>query len=333
MCKEPLVSILILAWNSKEHLPICLARLLAQSFQDFEIFILNNGPQDAELEELQGKYAKLDLIIKNLGSNLGFAAANNIGARLARGQWIALLNADAYPEPHWLENLIAAAEGNPQFNFFSSRQLQADTPELLDGAGDTYHASGLAWRRHYNHPASEYGLHAEEVFGACAAAALYRREDFLAVGGFDETYFAYFEDVDLSFRLRLAGGRCLYVSDAVVHHVGSASTGKTSDFVYFHVHRNLVWTYFKNMPGALFWLFLPSHMAVNLYVSMQVWVKEGRIIVFKAKLDALRALPSVLKKRSQVQKLRKVSLRELYRIMTKDLLAPRRAARVQTQSK
>jgi GT2 family glycosyltransferase len=121
----------------------------------------------------------------------------------------------------------------------------------LDGAGDEYHVSGLAWRRFYNHLANGYGLKPEEVFGACAAAAMYRREDFLKIGGFDEDYFSYFEDVDLSFRLRLAGGRCLYVPDAIVHHVGSASTGKLSDFVVYYGHRNLVWTFFKDMPGTL----------------------------------------------------------------------------------
>src|SRR6185436_1800580 len=146
---------------------------------------------------------------------------------------------------------------NPKFTFFSSRQIQYNRPELLDGAGDEYHVSGLAWRRYYNHIEKEYGIKPEEVFGACAAASLYLREDFLKVGGFDEGYFSYFEDVDLSFRLRLVGRRCLYVPAAVVCHVGSASSGKVSDFVIYHGHRNLVWGYFKNMPALLFWAYLP----------------------------------------------------------------------------
>lgn len=327
----PLVSIVILTWNSASHLPVCLSALSQQTMQDVEIIFVDNGSTDGSLDLLETLRLNFPMRTERLRSNRGFAAANNLGARLAQGRWLALLNADAYPESHWLENLIKAAEQNPQFNFFSSRQLQADTPEVLDGAGDAYHISGLAWRQGYNLPAEAQGLQTGEVFGACAAAALYRTQDFLHVGGFDETYFSYYEDVDLSFRLRLAGGRCLYVSDAVVHHVGSASTGKTSDFVYHHVHRNLVWTYLKNMPGALFWLFLPLHMAVNLYVSMQVWIKEGRSIVFKAKLDALRALPSVIRMRRQVQNMRKVSLRELYRVMSKAVPAPR--VRVQTHSK
>lgn len=317
---------MIVAWNSVKHLHRCLNSLRAQIIQDFEIILVDNGSTDGSADGVQGKYSDLRIKVVALDKNLGFAAANNIGARLARGKWLALLNADAYPEPDWLENLIAAAEDNPQFNFFSSRQIQANAPDLLDGAGDVYHASGLAWRQHYNRPASTYGLHSEEVFGACAAAALYRKDDFLAVGGFDETFFSYFEDVDISFRLRLMNGCCLYVPQAVVYHVGSASTGKTSDFAYYHVHRNMVWTFFKDMPAFLFWCFLPFHMLINIHLTFSFLIKEKRTIVLKAKWDALRGLPAVLRARKKVQSARKAAWRDLYSIMEKDLFAPRRAS-------
>jgi GT2 family glycosyltransferase len=229
---SPLVSVIIVIWNSKKYLPACLDALLAQTNKDFEIVIMDNGSTDLEYLDLEENYPELEMTIKKLNENLGFAVANNIGARLARGKWLALLNADAFPEPDWLEQLLRAADDNPEFTFFASRQIQANTPELLDGTGDTYHVSGLAWRQNYNHPVSKYGIQSGEVFSACAAAALYLRDDFIKVGGFDEDYFSYHEDVDLGFRLRLIGGRCLYVPQAVVYHVGSASTGKTSDFAF-----------------------------------------------------------------------------------------------------
>lgn len=329
MLPTPLISVVIVTWNNAAHLTQCLSALSRQTVQDFEIILVDNGSTDNGADGLDTRWTGLQLTVHRLPSNLGFAAANNIGSRLARGKWIVLLNADAFPQPDWLEQLVKAAEDNPDFNFFASRQIQADTPNLLDGTGDVYHASGLAWRQHYNRPVRYYGLHSGEVFGACAAAAMYRREDFLEVGGFDESYFSYYEDVDLSFRLRLAGGRCLYVSDAVVHHVGSASTGKTSDFTYYHVHRNLVWTFFKNMPAPLFWFFLPLHAVVNIYLSLYILIKEGRGIVLKAKWDALRGLPAVLRKRKQAQSMRKAGLRDLYRVMEKDLFAPRRASHTQ----
>jgi len=327
MSRFPLVSVIIVAWNSKRYMSRCLDALSMQTDQDFEIVIIDNGSTDEGVLELQGIYPDLKLAINKLTANLGFAVANNIGAQLASGEWIVLLNADAYPEPDWLENLLKAAEQNPQYNFFSSRQIQYNDPHLLDGAGDEYHVSGLAWRRFYNHVEKEYGLEQTEVFGACAAAAMYRREDFLKVGGFDEDYFSYFEDVDLSFRLRLAGGRCLYVPNAVVHHVGSASTGKLSDFVVYYGHRNLVWTFFKNMPGSLFWVYLPLHLLMNLFFFVSFILKGKGSAILRSKWDAFRMLPRILKKRKQIQASRKISYQEILAFMRKGTLDPYWASR------
>jgi len=288
---------------------------------------MDNGSTDEEYLNLEGKYSDLKPVIKKLNENLGFAVANNMGARLARGKYLALLNADAFPEPDWLEQLIRAEHDNPEFTFFASRQIQANAPELLDGTGDAYHVSGLAWRQNYNHLTSKYGMQSGEVFSACAAAALYVRDDFIKVGGFDEDYFSYFEDVDLSFRLRLIGGRCFYVPQAVVHHVGSASTGKTSDFSFYYGHRNLVWTFFKDMPAALFWIYLPFHLLMNVYFIVSFLLIKKRSIVLKSKIDAFRILPAILRKRKQVQQSRIVSSGEIYRMMVKGLFTPYWASR------
>jgi GT2 family glycosyltransferase len=327
MQSSPLVSIIILTWNSEKYLQTCLSKLSNQTFYDFEVILVDNGSEDGALEGLREKHPALDLYIQRLNSNHGFAAANNIGAHFARGKWLALLNTDAFPEPDWLEQLVMAAEKNPEFNFFASRQIQANSPELLDGAGDVYHISGLAWRRYYNYPEKEYGSQTEEVFSACAAASLYKRKEFLKIGGFDEDYFSYFEDVDLSFRLRLAGGRCLYVPQARVHHIGSASSGKMSDFVIYHGHRNLEWTFFKDMPLILLWLYLPLHILMNIYFLLSFTLKGKWNAIFMAKLDAIRDIPTILYKRRIIQKTRTVSVSEIYRIMTKGPLSPYWASR------
>lgn len=333
MPTSPSVSVIIVSWNSAEHLPHCLDSLLLQTFQHFEVIVVDNGSSEPGMEGLEEKYPTLNLRVERLASNQGFAVANNTGARFARGKWLALLNADAFPKPDWLEKLLDAASKHPEFSFFSSRQLQFAQPDILDGAGDEYHISGLAWRRFYNHPAERYGLQEEEVFSACAAAAIYNREDFLQVGGFDESYFAYFEDVDLSFRLRLAGGRCLYVPEAEVCHVGSASSGKSSDFVMYHGHRNLVWTFFKNMPGSLFWWYLPLHIGMNFFFGISFLVKGKGSAVMRAKIDAFYRLPAIIRKRRQIQETRKVSARDLRKVMNSRLFAPywarrRRAKRI-----
>ena len=323
MLRTPLISIIVVSWNSKLYLSHCLSSLLRQTIQDFEVILVDNGSTDNSLDSVKSQWCDLHLVVERLNENLGFAVANNIGARLARGKYLALLNADAFPEPDWLEQLLKAAENNPQFTFFASRQIQANTPELLDGTGDAYHVSGLAWRQNYNRPAAENGTQPGEVFSACAAAALYSRDDFLKVGGFDEDYFSYFEDVDLSFRLRLTGGRCLYVPQAVVYHVGSASTGNDSDFSIYHGYRNLVWTFFKDMPASLFWIYLPRHILMIVYKSAVFLIRRKRSIILKSQIDAFLALPAVLRKRKKIQQSRKVSSKEIQRVMTKKPFLPR----------
>ncbi len=325
--KLPAISVIIVLWNSARELPHCLDNLSKQTFTDFEVIVVDNGSSDHARDGLQAGWPALQFQIIPLDKNHGFAVANNLGVRAAQGRWIALLNADAFPEPDWLYHLEAATRENPQYNFFASRQIQAGMPELLDGAGDEYHVSGLAWRRHYGQESVRYGLQLEEVFGACAAAALYARDDFLKVGGFDEDYFSYIEDVDLSFRLRICGGRCLYVPAAVVYHIGSASAGKMSDFVIYHGHRNLVWAYFKNMPWILFWLYLPLHVVMNLYFIFSFTFKGKARPIFSAKWDAFWGMSRILGKRKVVQAARKASSLELYRAMRKGVFDPYQASK------
>lgn len=320
----PLVSVVIVAWNSAAHLLHCLSALSKQTMGDFELIVVDNGSTDGSLDLLKTTQWDFPIQVERLGTNFGFAVANNLGARLAQGRWLALLNADAYPEPDWLENLLKAAEENPGFNFFSSRQLQADTPELLDGAGDAYHISGLAWRNAYQLLSTTHALEKNEVFSACAAAALYSREDFLEAGGFDEDYFSYFEDVDLGFRLRLGGGKCLYVPEAVVHHVGSGSTGKRSDFSVYYGYRNLVWTFVKNMPSPLIWVLLPLHIATLLFFVAYLTLRGQGRVMWKAMFDAVRGLPKVLRKRKVIQLNKKIETGDVWKVMSTGLLEPYR---------
>jgi GT2 family glycosyltransferase len=306
-----LVSVIIVYWNSAEHLTHCLDCLSLQTIRDFEIIIIDNGSTDGGTDALEQRYPELQLHLESLESNQGFAAANNIGARLAHGKWLALLNVDAFPKPDWLEKLIAASKANPEFASFSSRQIQANHPNFLDGAGDAYHVSGFAWRIGLGYPVDQYGLKHAEVFSPCAAAAMYLREAFLDTGGFDEDFFSYYEDVDLGFRLRLKGYKSFYVSDAVVHHIGSATFGVRSDFAFYHSHRNLVWTFVQNMPLKLLWKYLPAHILANIiYVFFYTVSGRGKVL-WKAKWDALRGLSKAMKKRRSIQRERRITNTEL----------------------
>lgn len=316
----PKVTVVIVNWNGEQFLDRCLTALLAQMVAPYEIILLDNASTDGSLE-IVGRFPSVRLMALN--ENTGFARGNNLAIEAAseESEWIALINPDAFAAPRWLETLLAAAESKPGFDVFGSKLVNAADSTLLDGTGDACHISGLVWRTAHGVPVSHLGESECEIFSPCAAAALYRRSALLEVGGFDEDFFCYVEDVDLGFRLRLAGYRCLYVPKSVVHHVGSGTTGgKNSDFCVYHGHRNLVWTFVKDMPGLLFWLLLPLHLVLNL-VSI-VWFAlrgQGRV-VWRAKRDALLGLPKMWRKRRQIQKSRIASISDIWRVLDKHLI-------------
>lgn len=313
----PKVTVVIVNWNGEQFLDRCLSALLSQTVMPYEIILIDNASSDASLKNLHF-FPFVRLIAQD--ENLGFARGNNLAINAAspESEWIALLNPDAFADPRWLEAFLFAAHSNPDFDIFGSKLVNAADESVLDGEGDAYHLSGLVWRVGHGSINSSFLDKAHEVFSPCAAAAFYRRSALLAVGGFDEDFFCYVEDVDLGFRLRLAGHRCLYIPLSVVHHVGSGTTGSQhSDFAVYHGHRNLVWTFVKNMPGFLFWVFLPLHLMMNLVVlAVFAWRGQGRVML-RAKRDALMGLPKMWKKRKLVQSKRKVSLRAILRVLDK----------------
>ena len=246
--------------------------------------------------------------------NLGFAAANNRAvARLPDCELVALLNPDAFPDPGWLAALLAAAAAHPEAASFASRLMLEGEPDVLDGAGDVCHVSGLVWRHGHRQPLSAVpdALHARPAFSACAAAALYRRADWERVGGFDERFFCYAEDVDLGFRLQLIDRPCWYVPDAVAFHMASATSGVGSPFAIYHGHRNLEWMFAKNLPTRLLWRYLPLHAAM-LTGGLAYFAGRGRLGAYlEAKWDALAGLGAAWRERRIVQKTRRVSAADL----------------------
>ncbi len=309
------VSVVIVNWNGERFLKRCLSALMAQTVQADEIILVDNASTDDSLAVIR-QFPNVRIMA--LDENTGFARGNNLAIATAAptSNWIALLNPDAFPEPDWLEALLTAARTHPDYTVFGSRLLDASRPQRLDGDGDAYHISGLVWRIGHGSPVASQPHQPREVFSACAAAALYRREAFNAVGGFDEDYFCYVEDVDIGFRLRLAGHRCLHVPTSIVHHQGSGTTGgQHSDFALYHGHRNLVWTFVKDMPGALFWVLLPLHVALNLFSIVWFILRGHGKVILRAKRDAMRGLPALWRKRRKEQKNRVVSVKNLWCIM------------------
>lgn len=311
------VTVVVVDWNSGEFLAGCLQHLLKQTYRPEKVLVMDNGSMDGSARNATPVPG---VTVRQLGANLGFAAANNRALEECDTEFVALLNPDAFPEPTWLENLLRAARKHPEIAAFGSKQVMATTPDKLDGVGDAYHFSGLVWRNGYDELAGPEHEHQAEVFSACAGAALYRCAALNDIGGFDEDYFCYLEDVDLGFRLRLAGHKAIYVPDAVVQHVGSASTGGLhSDFAVYHGHRNLVWTFVKDMPGILFWLLLPLHILLNL-VSVVWFTTRGQgSVILRSKRDAIRGLPNMWAKRKRIQAERTVRVRSIWHVLDKRL--------------
>lgn len=315
------VTVVIVNWNSGVHLVKCLDKLCDQTLVPTKIIIVDNASHDGS-ERVVQEYNNT-ILIQAL-SNLGFAGGNNLAFNEVDTQYIALLNPDAFPEPTWLEKLVEAAEKYPAVAAFGSRQMTHGSNGIIDGLGDVYHLSGLVWRSGHGHQLVPDEIQNREIFSPCAGAALYRSEALKLAGGFDEDFFCYVEDVDLGFRLRLAGYRSILVADAVVEHVGSASTGgKHSDFAIYHGHRNLVWTYIKNMPGWMFWALLPLHLLMNIVAIVRFSLTGQGGVIIRAKKDALLGFSKMWKKRRLIQKERKILISQLLVILDKRLW-PRR---------
>lgn len=268
----PKVSVIVVAYNSGKWIEQCIASIKSQSMADFECFVIDNDSTDGSFDNAHDIDDRFKII--HMDKNLGFAAANNFAAQKARAPWLALLNPDAFAEPDWLEHLLKATSKTNNVTMVGSTQYMATEPDKFDGLGDYYHLSGLAWRGGFLHPIAPVDWH--EAFGPCAAAALYHRKTFLHIGGFDESFFCYHEDVDIAYRMRLIGGNAVQSPDAKVHHVSSGVCGRASEFAVYHGTRNRIWTFCKNTPWILMPILLPIHFAMCMFMLFWAGIRIGR---------------------------------------------------------
>ncbi len=301
-------------WNTRAFLGPCLESLRRQTFRDFETLVVDSASTDGSVGFVEERFPEVRVLA--LPENRGFSGAVNAGIEASAADLVVLLNNDTEQDPGWLEALVRAAERLPEAGLFASKLVDFGDRRLLDGAGDALRKSGLPYRLgHGERDRGQFGSE-EFVFGACAAAALYRRSVFEEVGLFDEDFFAYCEDGDLSFRAQLTGHRCLYVPDSVVYHVGSVSTGgKRSATATRLGTRNGLLLLVKNLPGPLVWSSLPSIVLGQISRLLVVSLSPGGPRAhLEGLVEAWRLLPKMLKKRRHIQDGRRVSdvyLREL----------------------
>lgn len=304
------IAVVIVNYNSGDLLRKCINHLLEQSRQADVIMVVDNGSDDGSMANLPSVST---LKIHESETNQGFGSANNFAFRqIEDADYFITLNPDAFPKPDFIERFEEAAKDHPEYASFASRMMRDE--DIVDGAGDVYHISGIAWRSLYNQRYFSDQHQACEVFAACAGAAMYKAKELIEAGGFDDSFFCYMEDVDLGYRLQLKGHRCRYVPQATVVHLGSAITGKYPDFALYHGHRNLVWSMVKNTPAPLLPIVIPAHLLMTVVVGM-VFLSRGTLKPYlKAKIDAIRGLGRVLRQRKQVQKTRQISSWEILRL-------------------
>jgi GT2 family glycosyltransferase len=301
---QPAISVIIVNYNAGKYLRPCVESLLTQTLTNFECILIDNGSTDNSLSSLPPLDDRFTVIEAN--ENLGFAVANNRAATQASADWIALLNPDAFARPNWLEQGLAARGFLPKTAMIGSTQYLALEPNRFDGLGDEYHAFGVAWRAGFGKPVED--IITREVFGPCGAGAFYDRHVFQKLGGFDESFFCYHEDVDLAFRMRLAGYRCVQSADTIIDHVSSAISGRASEFAVYHGTRNRIWTFFNNMPGPLLIFLALPHVFSNLaFLSVSVFRKGRFKPTFRGVRDGLFTRPN----RRSAKLKREVTLLEL----------------------
>ncbi len=320
----PKARIIITAFQSHDVIHRCIAHLAAQTRKDFEVVIVNNDPQDKSLNDIIWPDKRFSLL--HSPANIGFTGGSNMGARGAACEWIITLNPDAFAAPDWFEVLMASADTAPDYAMLSSTLIQEQVHDKLDGAGDAYSIFGTAWRSGDNHPVTALPPKPRNVLGPCGAAAAYRREDFFHLGKFDRHLFCYLEDIDLALRFQFQNKRCLHIPQAIVHHIGSSSTGDDSHFQLYHSYRNHLRVMVKNMPVALLAIMLPLYFISQTWILLRTIFQPNWNARIRGITRGLVNLPTAIKARKTVQKTRQLTPHEVAALLSWSLKDLRRKA-------
>jgi GT2 family glycosyltransferase len=313
IASPPKVTVVIPNWNTQRWLTGCLGGLRDQRYRDFQVILVDNGSTDNSLAFVRQHYPEVQILA--FGENRGFASAVNAGIQQSDSKYVALLNVDTVPQPNWLGSLVKTMEGSPpEVGCLGSKMLAMDNPGLIDDAGNTLSWYGAARKRGMGQPVEAYP-EIEEIFSASAGAALYRHTFLEEVGGFDENFDSYLEDIDLGLRGRLLGYRYLYVPSAeVLHKVHGAGLAR-SRYVYL-VTRNRLALLLKNIPLAL----LLKHSGTLVYGQFYFFLVYKRPLHSLAGIVSfLLALPRISRQRRAIQRDKRISNQALEAVLCNEL--------------
>lgn len=301
-------------WNGEDMLKQCLDSLVAQSVK-CRVVVVDNGSVDTSKDIIKS-YKDIHLI--ELAENTGFTGGVNTGIEYAIQQdaeYVLLFNNDAVADKNWVKELVKALDSKPEFGIATCKFMRIDKKHL-DSTGDFYTIWGLPYPRGRNE--KDHGQYDNElnIFGASGGASVYRITMLKEIGLFDQDFFAYFEDVDISFRAQLAGWKVSYVPEAkAYHHVGGTSS-KLGDFARFHSIKNFLLVYARNMPTKLYFKYAPLFTLQYLRLGVGSLIHGKPHVFLKGSWAAVKLHRSTVDKRRAVQKSRKVSVDYIDSILT-----------------
>lgn len=291
------VSVVTPNYNGKDFLYAYFESLIKNSNEIGEVIIVDNGSSDGSQEFVRNYREKVDfpiVLIEN-SQNLGFAEAVNQGISKARYDYIFSLNNDTVVEKSAILELLNLLNTDERVFSASSKMVQFNNPELIDDAGDDYTLLAYTKKRGNNQNLNKF-IEVSEVFSSCAGAALYRKGLLEELGGFDSEFFAYMEDVDLGYRARINGYKNLFCPNAVVYHIGSATTGSQyNEFKVRLAARNNVWVVYKNLP-------IPQKIVNILFLFLGFLIKYVFFLKKGFGPTYLNGLKEGLKTRNKIKK-------------------------------
>jgi hypothetical protein len=289
------IDIVIPNWNGRQMLEICLPSLVAQHYPRARIIMVDNGSGDGSVDFVRTCFP--DVHVVEFPENRGFSAAVNEGIRTGNNDWVLLLNNDTEMAPDCLDLLMREVSAEPEYKLFALKMVSFHDRSLLDGAGDGVLRGGVGYRLGTLEPDDEPYNCKKQVFGACGGAALYHRSLFETIGWFDEHFFAYLEDVDLNMRAVRAGFNCCYLPEAVVYHIGSATTGsKINEVTVRLTTRNNLYVICKNYSWTMFFRFLPALLIYQLFWLLFVVKKRQFIAYMSGIFQAFSGLRTVCRR-------------------------------------
>jgi GT2 family glycosyltransferase len=317
----PDFTVIVLNWNGKHFLDVCLSALRKQLYSKFDVLLVDNASADGSAEFVETHFPEVKLI--RLQENRGFVGGNLAGYERATGEWIVLLNNDTEADPCWLQGLSEAIRCHPEAGVLASKMLFYDERDRIDNCGFDVAAACTTIDLGRGEKDSDRWSRAAKVFGACGGAVAYRKSMLEQIGFLDPDFFMTFEDADLSFRAQLMGYECTFVPTAIVYHRYRGTMSKYPARQVYFSQRNIEFVYLKNMPTAIMLRYLPQRLMYEIGSAIYFTRMGVGKAFFKAKIDVLRQLPAVLKKRREIQSRRTIADAQLLTMLKRYHLGPK----------